>query len=92
MPPIMLAANTRAILRLWTKHGLTQRAIAAQLGLGYTVVNSVIQKWKLGGYKGLDLSEPTGEPSVAMVRLAQFDPVVARALRIRLGGKDGEEP
>jgi len=82
-PPADPNVEVISILRLWLR-GLRQRPIAAELNLPYTRVNAVIQRWRKGGYRGLELDQPTA-PSPAMIRLAAFDPVIMRALKQREG-------
>lgn len=83
-PPQFANEDVRAILRLWV-NGQRQRTIAVLLDISYTRVNSVVQRYRLGGYRDVNLGRVTQPPSLAMIRLAEFDPVVRRALKQREG-------
>lgn len=83
-PPMFPNEDVRAILKLWV-NGQKQRTIAVILAIPYTRVNSVVQRYRLGGYRDVNLGRISEPPSPAMIRLAEFDPVIARALKQRLG-------
>lgn len=78
---------TREIIR-HVQDGWADRPIATLLGCTTSTVIGVRSRLRAGQYK--DLATPSTPiaptpPSLAMIRLAEFDPVIARALAKRRG-------
>jgi DNA-binding CsgD family transcriptional regulator len=91
IPVRVLSAQTVQIIRL-LERGLSLQAIVDALNLTYPTVNNVAQRWKAKTYANTLPALSAEPPSLAMVRLAEFDPVIKRALEQREGEIRGEEP
>lgn len=79
--------ETREILS-YLKIGRSDRAIADIMGCTTSAVIGVRSRVKSGYYKDIVIPPPpvaSLPPSLAMIRLAEFDPVIKRALLQRKG-------
>lgn len=76
------------------KAGVRQADIARELGISRNAVSAIVFKWirknrdtrvRAPRPKVIVGVKAVGPPSPAMIALAQFDPIVARALALRGG-------